>query len=61
MESPVVVNSLKKLWRSLDANSALATNFSEYVKLAEIAMIHVLGSIEDELCFSVLSFLKDKV
>lgn len=33
----------------------------EYVKLAQLAMIHVLGSVEDERCFSFLTFLKDKV
>jgi len=31
------------------------------MKLVEMAIIHVLGSIEDECCFFVLLFLKDKV
>jgi len=61
MEPLFLVNLLTKLWRALDANSALAKTFSEYVKLAQIAMIHVLGSIEDEHCFSSLSFLKDRL
>ena len=39
----------------------LAKAFGECVKLVEIAMIHVLGSIEDERAFSALIFLKDKV
>jgi hypothetical protein len=29
--------------------------------LAEIAMVHVLGSVEDERCFSSLTFLKDRL
>lgn len=54
-------NPVTKLWRRLDANSALSTSFPEYIKLAQIALIHVLGSVEDERAFSSLSFLKDKV
>ena len=34
--------------------------FSEYFNLAEVAIMHVLGNVEDERCFSSLSFLKDK-
>ena len=56
-----LVNPLTKLWRTLDANSSLGKNFGEYLKLAQIAMVHVLGKIEDERTFSVLSFLKDRV
>jgi hypothetical protein len=55
------VNPLTKLWREFDANSALSTSFPEYIKLAHIAMIHLLGSIEDERTFSSLTFLKDKL
>jgi len=61
MDSLGKVNPLTRLWRMLDANNALAKSMSEYVKLAEIAMIHVLGSVEDERCFSSLSFLKDQL
>jgi len=31
------------------------------MKLVEIAMVHVLGSIEDERIFSSVAFFKDKV
>ena len=61
MDSLGKVNPLTRLWRMLDANNALAKSISEYVKLVEIAMIHVLGSIEDERCFFPLSFLKDRL
>jgi hypothetical protein len=60
-EPPYLFNPLTKLWRMLDANSALAAQFPEYIKLAQIAMVHVLGSVEDERCFSSLTFLKDKL
>jgi hypothetical protein len=58
-EPPFLLNPLTKLWRMFDANSALVAQFPEYIKLAQIAMVHVLGSVEDERCFSSLSFMKD--
>jgi hypothetical protein len=47
-EPPFTVNPMTKLWRTLDANSALVAHFLEYIKFAQIAMVHVLGSVEDE-------------
>ena len=41
-------------------NRAFVSNFLEFAKLAEIAIVQVLGSVEDERTFSSLSFLKDK-
>jgi hypothetical protein len=61
MEPPFDTNPLTKLWRFLDTNTALVAQFPEYLKLVQIAMVHVLGSIEDEHVFSSLTFLKDKL
>jgi hypothetical protein len=61
LEPPFNVNPVSRLWRMLDANIALAGQFPEYIKLAQIALVHVLGSVEDERCFSSLTFLKDKL
>jgi hypothetical protein len=55
------VNPLTKLWWEFDANSALSASFPEYIKLAQIAVIHLLGSVEDERTFSSLTFVKDKL
>ena len=55
------LNPVTKLWRRLDANSALSTSFLEYIKLAQIALIHLLGSVEDERAFSLVILLKNKV
>ena len=51
---------MTKLWHSVACNRALVSNFPEFAKLAEIAIVQVLGSVEDERTFSFLSFLKDK-
>jgi hypothetical protein len=56
-----MVNPLTKLWRIIDASSMLCHGFSKYLKLAEIAIVLVLGSMEDERTFSTLSFMKDRV
>ena len=61
MEPPFNTNPFMKLWRSLDANTALVAQFPKYLKLAQLAMVHVLGSVEDECVFSLLTFLKDKL
>jgi hypothetical protein len=53
------INPLTRLWRVLDAASVCL--YPEYRKLAKIAVTHVLGSVEDERCFSSVRFLKNKL
>ncbi len=36
-------------------------HFSKYIKLIEVAIIQVIGSMEDEDNFSTLSFIKSKL
>ena len=45
----------------LNANTALALEFSEYIKLAQIIMVHILGLVEDKCSFSSLKFVKDRL
>jgi hypothetical protein len=33
----------------------------EYLKVVEIAMVHMLGFVEDEWCFNFVAFLKNKM
>jgi len=61
MLPPFDVNPLTKVWRVLDGNNSLTKNFTEFIKLAEIAVTHVIGSVEDERTFSSLAFLKSKL
>ena len=46
-----IQNPFTKLWRSLACNKALISNFPEFAKLAEIAIVQVLGLVEDERTF----------
>jgi hypothetical protein len=48
IEPPFLTNPPTKLWRTLDANTALVAQFPEYLKLAQISVVHVLDSVEDE-------------
>jgi hypothetical protein len=52
------INPVIKLWRNLSKSRHLCKLISEYFKLAEIGCCLVLGSVEDERCFSNLKFLK---
>lgn len=61
MLPPYDVNPLTKIWRVLDSNNSLTENFGEFLKLAEMALVHVIGSVEDERLFSSVAFLKSKL
>jgi hypothetical protein len=49
---PMVVNPPTHLWCVINASQLSSPTFPEYLKLVEIAMTHILGSIEDEWCFN---------
>jgi hypothetical protein len=62
MEGDIItINPLTKLWRVINTSSMLRHGLSKNIKLAEIATVLVLGSMEDERTFSTLSFMKDKL
>lgn len=58
MLPPFDLNPLTKVWRVHDGNNNLTKNFFEFIKLDEIVVTHVIGSVEDEKTFSSISFLK---
>jgi len=58
---PYDINPLTKVWQVLDGNHNLMQNFGEFLKLAEIVVVHVLGSIEDERLLSSVGFFKSKL
>jgi len=58
---PLDVNLLNKVWQVLDNNNNLTNNFGEFLKLAKMAVVHILGSVEDECLFSSVGFLKSEL
>ncbi len=45
---PQKVNSLTRLWTSLVASLVIILQLPEYFKLVEIAMVQMIGYVEDE-------------
>ena len=48
MQGDLPVNPLTRLWRRIEANGLLRNKLSEYLKIVELAVVTVLGSVEDE-------------
>ena len=56
------VNPITCLWLKVAASSIiLSVKLNEYLKLAELATVQILGSVEDERTFSNLTFMKSKL
>ncbi len=58
---PMVVNPPTHLWLVIKPSQLLSHTFPKYLELAEIVMTDIFGFVEDEWCFSLVYFLKDKV
>ncbi len=50
-------NPITKLWFNLSSNVVLKHPLFEPFKLVEIFIIMVLNNMEDEWCFSIVSFM----
>jgi hypothetical protein len=55
------INPLMRTWQVIHASQLLSNVFPEYLKMVEIAMVHVFSFVEDERCFNYVAFLKNKV
>jgi hypothetical protein len=42
-------------------SQVLVYSFPNYVKLVEMAMVQIMGSVEDERCFFTLAFMISKL
>jgi hypothetical protein len=51
VDNPHLVNPLTKLWRYFARNVHLRSTFLKYSKLAKIAIVQIIGSMEDERMF----------
>jgi len=61
MQKPIMVNPLTQLWKTLSTSNILRKYFGEWFKVVEIATFQVLGYVEDEQTFFVVSFTKNKL
>ena len=49
------------IWQSLSINALLFSKSFEFHELAEMVVVQIMGSVEDERVFSTLSFMKMKL
>jgi hypothetical protein len=61
MQKPFDVNPVTKLWKTLTSFRILKNKILKYIKLVELAIVKVIGSIEDEHYFYMLTFMKTKL
>jgi hypothetical protein len=61
MEGPHDQNPLTRMWQRIEQNALMLNRLSKFIKLYEIAVTTVLGSMGDECTFSTLSFMKLKL
>jgi hypothetical protein len=57
LEPPLTCNPIIKLWLDLSSNVVLKHPLFEPFKLVEISIVMVLNNMEDEQCFSIVSFM----
>ncbi len=55
------LNPLMRLWCKISTFVVLNLNLSKYIKLIEITVVQVIGSIEDEQTFNTIAFIKNKL
>lgn len=61
IDPPYEQNSLTRIWKTLDAATCLNHHILEYLKLVEIAVVQVLGYVENKRVILSIEFLKFKV
>jgi hypothetical protein len=49
------------LWVKVRQNTLILNRLSEFIKVVELTVTVVLGSVEDERTFSTLGFMKSKI
>ncbi len=61
MGLPNIMNPMTWLWRFLAFLQTIAHKVPKYLKLVKIAMVQVIGFLEDERCFNNLNFINSKL
>ena len=61
VQGDLPLNPLTHLWHHIEANGLLWQKLSEYLKIAELTVVTILGIVEDERTFNTLNFMKNKL
>jgi len=54
-------NPVARLWAKITSSSIFKIKILEFIKLAKITCVHVLGSFNDEWWFSAVALIKKQV
>ncbi len=57
----LLYNPCTKIWTKLATNQLLFHRLSKWLKFIELSMAIIMGSVEDERCFSNQGFMKSKL
>jgi hypothetical protein len=61
MEPPHDFNPLIRLWKELITSQVVINCILKYIKLAEIVIVQVIGSMEDEHTFNTINLMRLKL
>jgi hypothetical protein len=56
---PALPPAIKQFWNEIGCMPSVAATFPEFIRLVQIAMVMVGGSVQDERVFSTLAFIKN--
>jgi uncharacterized protein VirK/YbjX len=59
MKENSLVNFITRLWAKFNSFAIFKHYFSKFKKLVDITCVQVLGSMDDEGCFSITTFIKN--
>ncbi len=54
-------NLVSRLWKKLTSNTLLCAHLFEFIKVAELIVVQIMGFVEDERTFSTLTFMKTRL
>jgi len=60
MHKPFDVNPITKFYRIFISFQILKNKIPKYIKLVELVIVQVIGSVENKHCFSMLTFMTTK-
>jgi len=61
MDQPMDVNLVSRLWKKLFLNALLCAQLSEFMKVAKLVVVQIMGFVKDERTFSILTFMKTRL
>jgi hypothetical protein len=61
MDETLNLNPLFQLWKKLSFNALLCVHLSEFMEVVEVTMVQIMGSVEDERNFLIVTFMKTQL